>query len=222
METKQTHVKICGLRRMEDVEYANQVLPDYVGYVFATSKRQVTPQEAMEFTACLNPAIQAVGVFVDQPIDFIVDLVDKETIELIQLHGSEDEKYISDLREELRKRHLRALIIKAVKVTCEEDIRKGEELDCDFLLLDAWCDPKGVAGGHGKTFDWTLINRVSKPFFLAGGLGINNVKEAIQMVHPYAVDGSSSMEIEGYKDLTKMENFVKAVREQRDWEENHE
>ncbi|HAB61220.1 MAG TPA: N-(5'-phosphoribosyl)anthranilate isomerase [Lachnospiraceae bacterium] len=212
-----TKIKICGLRRLEDATYVNNFKPDYVGFVFAKSKRQVTKELAEKLKNELDPAIIRVGVFVNQPLDWVADLVNRDIISYVQLHGDEDQKYITKLRSSISNnvigadRDMKTGIIKAVRVKEELDIDRANSYDCDYILLDTYsveCE-----GGNGKTFDWSMIKKMKKPFFLAGGINEMNVLQAIQMVRPYGVDASSGLETDGYKDVGKIRNFVEKIRE---------
>lgn len=212
-----TKIKICGLRRLEDATYVNNFKPDYVGFVFAKSKRQVTKELAEKLKNELDPAIIRVGVFVNQPLDWVADLVNRDIISYVQLHGDEDQKYITKLRSSISNnvigadRDMKTGIIKAVRVKEEVDIDRANSYDCDYILLDTYsveCE-----GGNGKTFDWSMIKKMKKPFFLAGGINEMNVLQAIQMVRPYGVDASSGLETDGYKDVGKIRNFVEKIRE---------
>lgn len=205
-----TKIKICGLRRREDVDYVNRWRPDYIGFILADGfRRQVLPAQAAELADYLDPQIQRVGVFVNQPVAFVSDLLDRGIIQLAQLHGDEDENYIQSLRKTCEKQGCPSSIIQAVRVQKTEDIIRAQESSADYLLLDAWSE-KSV-GGNGETFDWSLIQGLKRPFFLAGGLGADNVAEAIRCVGPYGVDASSSLETGGYKDPDKIRDFVKEV-----------
>ena len=206
------HLKICGLRRPEDVAYANEVQPDFAGFVFAPSKRQVTREEAAELVEQLDPRIHTVGVFVDQPVDFIAELLAAGVIEYAQLHGSEDAAYIEALRKRTALLGKTAKIIKTVKVGSTADLENISEIDCEYLLLDAWSKEGEAAGGNGRTFEWSLIKALEKPFFLAGGITVDNVQQAVRMTSPYGIDASSCMETEDCKDLNKMKAFAQAVR----------
>lgn len=200
-------VKICGLRRIEDIEYANMLLPDYTGFILADGFcRQITKKQAQEFANQLDKRIRRVGVFVNQPVETVAEYINSDIIQYVQLHGDEDNLYIEKLRRCIKNN---CNIIKAVKVRNAGDIEEAAMYNCDYLLLDAYSEKK--AGGGGITFDWTLIKNITKPFFLAGGISPSNVKDAIERVKPYAVDASSSMETDGYKDYNKMKAFVDAV-----------
>ncbi|WP_338488007.1 phosphoribosylanthranilate isomerase [Ruoffia tabacinasalis] len=197
-------VKICGLRRPEDIEAANAAKPDYVGFIFVPeTKRYVKPDLAASFRRDLAADIQTVGVFVNAPIEEIVAICQAGTIDLVQLHGEEDQAYIAHLKGQVDQH-----IIKSVAV--------GDELVVDpnqaeYLLFDSLSPSHG---GSGKIFDWQMVSAYQeKPFFLAGGLGIENIEEALKVVRPYAVDASSSLETDGVKDPVKMQKFVAKIRE---------
>jgi len=194
-------IKICGLFRAEDIYFVNQAMPDYVGFVFAKSRRQVSVELAEQFRDKLNKGIIPVGVFVDEPVDKVALLLEKGIIEMAQLHGSEDEEYISKLKALTCKP-----IIKAVSVRTKEDIIKAQRSIADFLLLDQG------KGGTGATFDWRLIEKTTRPFFLAGGLNLGNIEEALEKVNPYAVDLSSGVESDGIKDEAKIMEIVRRIR----------
>lgn len=193
-------IKICGLFRNQDTEYANIAEPDYIGFVFAESRRKVTPEKALELKKNLNPEIKAVGVFVNQNKNLIAELVRNKIIDIIQLHGSEDNTYISELRELTGD----TPIIKAVSVKSTEDILKSAEYISDFILLD------NGKGGTGEKFDWNLIEKNHR-IFLAGGVNPDNISEAIKL-NPYCIDVSSGAETNGLKDKDKMIQLVRAVR----------
>ena len=195
-------VKMCGLSRMEDIEYANEVLPEFIGFVFAPkSRRYVSFEQAKKLRGELDYRIAAVGVFVDEDIENIVRLVKDEVIDMVQLHGSEDNAYIAKLREMAE-----VPIIQAFKIIDSYDAESAVLSDADFVLLDS-----GM--GTGKTFDWSLIKSINRPYFLAGGISPENAAQAVERFSPYAVDASSSLETDGVKDLSKMTALARAVRE---------
>ena len=197
-----TKVKMCGLSRMEDIEYANEVLPEFIGFVFAPkSRRYVSFEQAKKLRGELDYRIAAVGVFVDEDIENIVRLVKDEVIYMVQLHGSEDNAYIAKLREMAE-----VPIIQAFKIIDSCDAESAVLSDADFVLLDS-----GM--GTGKTFDWSLIKSINRPYFLAGGISPENAAQAVERFSPYAVDASSSLETGGVKDLSKMTALARAVRE---------
>ncbi len=198
-----TNIKLCGLSREEDILTANELKPDYIGFVFAKkSKRYVSPERAKELKALLDPEIQSVGVFVNEEIENVAKLLENGVIDVAQLHGNEDEEYIKTLRE-----HSQKPIFQAFKITSEEDVRKAEESSADYVLLDA-------GAGDGTVFDWSLVKEVNRPYFLAGGLDSVNVSEAVKSLHPYGVDVSSGIETNGKKDKQKMAAFVAGVRKE--------
>lgn len=193
---------MCGLSRMEDIEYANEVLPEFIGFVFAPkSRRYVSFEQAKKLRGELDYRIAAVGVFVDEDIENIVRLVKDEVIDMVQLHGSEDNAYIAKLREMAE-----VPIIQAFKIIDSYDAESAVLSDADFVLLDS-----GM--GTGKTFDWSLIRSINRPYFLAGGISPENAAQAVERFSPYAVDASSSLETDGVKDLSKMTALARAVRE---------
>ena len=197
-----TKVKFCGLRRPADIEYANELKPDYIGFVFAKkSRRYVTPETAKELKTMLLPKIKACGVFVNEDIDEILRLLDESIIDIAQLHGSEDEAYIKELKSRTK-----APVIRAFKIGSTEDVQAAQESLADMVLLDS-------GEGSGQTFNWKLIgNGISRPYFLAGGLTSENAAFAIAALNPYALDVSSGIETDGFKDKSKMEKFLRAVR----------
>lgn len=198
-----TKVKICGIKRIEDVAYVNKYMPEYIGFVFAPGrKRTVSFEQAQMLREIMSPDIKSVGVFVDAEIDEVVRLVEADVINIVQLHGHEDEAYVDALKKICKKPFE---IIKAFVVKTKETLEIAKTFPCDYLLLDG-----GL--GQGETFDWSLIQGVTKPFFLAGGLDATNVSVAINQVQPYAVDVSSSVETDGCKDEAKIRNFIDKVR----------
>lgn len=199
-------VKICGLRRAEDIEAANRLRPDYIGFVFADSKRKVTREQAARLKEKLDPDIRAVGVFVNEAPERAAKIAGEDIIQMIQLHGDEDQEYIRRLRSLTEKP-----IIKAVRVQSREQIERAGELSCDCLLLDTYT--AGQYGGSGIPFDYSLIPEMKMPFFLAGGLNADNVAKALKESHAFAADVSSAVETDGWKDAGKMEAFIRAVRE---------
>jgi phosphoribosylanthranilate isomerase len=195
-------IKICGLRRLEDIEIVNKYKPDYVGFVFADSKRKVSHELAAEMKNNLSSDIVSVGVFVDAPQSEILKLYEKGIIEIAQLHGLESEDYINNLKEntngELK-------VIRAIEMSEDEDLSEYDNSPADYLLLDS-------GKGSGKTFDWRLIrNDLKKEFFLAGGIDSENIKKAIEEFNPYAVDLSSSLETDDYKDENKIKKIMEVI-----------
>ena len=196
-------IKICGIRRFEDIEMVNKYLPDYVGFVFAESKRKVTHDTAYQLKDKLNPNILSVGVFVDAPQDEILELYNGGAIEIAQLHGGENEEYITDLKE---KTDNELKIIKAIEISKGTELNEYDNSKADYLLLDS-------GKGSGKTFDWKLIKKeIKKDFFLAGGLSSSNILEAIEQFNPYAVDLSSALESDGFKDENKIKEIMELIK----------
>lgn len=196
-----TKIKMCGLSRTEDIKFANMIMPEFVGFVFyEKSSRYVDPVTAAELRWELDYRIAAVGVFVDAPVSFVADLARREVIDAVQLHGSENNEYIAKLRSMVD-----VPIIQAFRVSSPYDIESAVISDADFVLLDS-------GTGTGKTFDHSLIKGLNRPYFLAGGITPENVREAAEKLHPYAVDASSSLEIDGVKSFERMKAFAEAVR----------
>ncbi|HHW00519.1 MAG TPA: phosphoribosylanthranilate isomerase [Clostridiaceae bacterium] len=200
-----TKIKICGLTKEQDIDTVNVAFPDYIGFVFAKSKRQIDQKKAKALKDRLNPSIKAVGVFVNEEIEKIIELCNRQVIDMIQLHGDESEDYIKRL-----KNYVSNKIIKAVRVKDLNDIKRALEFPSDYLLLDAYHEKE--YGGTGKTFDWSVIPHINKPFFLAGGINSGNIVNAIERHKPYCIDISSGVETDGYKDPKKIMDIVAQVR----------
>jgi phosphoribosylanthranilate isomerase len=221
----ETGIKICGMRRKEDIEAANACRPDYIGFILSPGfRRSVTPEDAELLARRLAPGILKVGVFVNESVEKVAAAAG--FLDLIQLHGSEDNAYIRDLRGRLattndpRGRAATTndprgrLLIQAFRIRSADDLKRAKESEADYLLLD-----NGT--GTGEAFDWSLISdaevlmcgEAAKPWILAGGLGPDNVAEAVRRFKPFAVDLSSGAETDGWKDPEKMARCVQAVRE---------
>lgn len=197
-----TKIKLCGLTRPCDIETANILKPEFIGFVFAPkSRRYLPPEKAAELKRALQPGIRAVGVFVNEAPETVAKLLGAGIIDIAQLHGSEGEAYIRQLRTLTGKP-----IIKAFRIETPQYIRTAENSSADHVLLDSG------AGGTGTSFDWALLKAIERPYFLAGGLGLHNIREAIDTLDPYGVDVSSGIETGGLKDKEKMAAFVAAVR----------
>lgn len=199
-------IKICGLKREEDIQFVNEFMPDYIGFVFANTKRKVAYEKAKLLKKMLNPNIKSVGVFVDENLDRVVLLAEEGIIDVIQLHGNEDHDYIKELRKRTDKE-----IIKAIRVKDAESIEQNKNIDADYLLLDTFVG-KDVYGGTGKSFDRKLIPDNLGNYFLAGGLGADNLEQVLSECNPYAVDLSSSVETDGFKDREKIKEVIEIVR----------
>ena len=198
-----TKIKMCGLSRIEDIEAANAIKPDYIGFVFAEiSKRRVSALEASKLKSKLAPDIKAVGVFLDDKLDFVASMLNLGIVDVVQLHGSEDEEYIERVRQITNKPIIKAFIIRSKK-----DVERAERSTADYILLDG-------GKGEGKAFDWSLLKDIKRPYFLAGGLNPDNVSDAVKALKPYAVDVSTGIETDGVKDREKMTAFANTVREE--------
>lgn len=193
-------IKICGLREMEEIGALNRLKPDFAGFVFArSSARYISPQKAEELRKKLCTGIRSVGVFRDstpEEIEFVTEICH---VDLVQLHGHEG----NDVIRRLQKKHR---VIRGLAIERESDIRLAEQSPADYILLDHG------AGGTGETFDWSLLQSCRRPFFLAGGLGPDNVARAICETGAAVVDASSLLETAGRKDPRKMEAFVREAR----------
>ena len=203
-------LKICGLTREKDIEMVNRYPPDYIGFVFAKSKRQINLELAKKLAIMLNPVIKSVGVFVDSTA-YEVNFIAREcNLFAVQLHGNEDEQYLVKLRGLLPDT---TQIIKAVRVRDIESVNDAMNLPCDMLLFDTFCE--NMAGGSGQSFNWALLKsakELKKPFIIAGGLNSDNVLSAISELNPYAVDISSGVETDEVKDEAKVCEIVKMVK----------
>lgn len=204
-----TRCKLCGLRTLEAIQMVNACRPDYAGFVFAPGRRQVTSEQARQLRQALDPQIPAVGVFVQEPLERVAALVQQGIIQGVQLHGEKSPDYCRALRKRVQ-----VPIIKVLRVKGPESLAHADAYPCDYFLLDAY-SPEGY-GGLGKTIAPGLLEKLSlpRPFFLAGGLTPANVGEAIAQFHPWGVDTSSGVEIDGKKNLEKIRSFVDAVRKE--------
>ncbi|MGB4609222.1 MAG: phosphoribosylanthranilate isomerase [Saccharofermentanales bacterium] len=200
-----TKIKLCGLSRPCDIKVANELKPEYVGFVFAQkSKRYIQPETAVKLKQLLSPEILAVGVFVNESAEKVAELLNTGVIDIAQLHGNEDEDYIRQLKLLTDKP-----IIKAFRIETASDIADAEQCSADYILLDS-------GAGTGTVFNWNLTQGMNRPYFLAGGLGIDNVENAVKHLNPFGVDVSSGIETDGLKDKTKMAVFVAAVRKEKE------
>ena len=198
-------IKLCGMFRDCDINYANEAKPDYVGFIldFPKSHRNIDAETARRLRSRLDTGIKAVGVFVHSPETTCAEYANCGIIDVIQLHGDEDADFIRRLRELTS-----APIIKAAKIRTPEDIGRVQALGADYVLLD-----NGT--GTGEMFDHSLLDgaEIRQPFFLAGGLTPENLRQAAESVHPYCVDLSSGVETDRLKDREKMLEAVRVIRE---------
>lgn len=196
-------VKFCGLSRICDIEGANALMPEYIGFVFAPqSRRCILPEKAAKLKSLLSPGIKAVGVFVNQQPEFAAELLNSDIIDIVQLHGNEEDDYIEQLRRLTHKP-----IIQAFRITGVEEVIKAQNSIADCILLDA-------GAGTGTSFDWKLVQNIKRPYFLAGGLNAQNARAALSILKPYALDVSSGIETNGLKDTRKMAEFIHAIRKE--------
>lgn len=230
-----TKIKICGLKRIEDIEAANALRPDYIGFVFADfSHRYVDKETAAKLKQKLSTEIKAVGVFVNENVSFVAELLNDGVIDIAQLHGDEDNIYIEELRrlicgnedasydkssdenyeaykpgadksESDKTSGDKIRIIKAFNINKIRDISEIDASAADLVLVDS-------GTGSGETFDWSRLKEIKRPYILAGGLGPDNAKSAIANLRPYGLDVSSGVETDKLKDVKKMKSFVDIVR----------
>ncbi len=199
-------VKVCGLTRPEDIDAVNRFAPDYVGFVFAPSRRQVSPETARRLIRGLAEGILPVGVFVNEVPQRVAFIAAMCGLRVIQLHGDED----SETQDEVRRLTGRE-VWKAVRVKDRESLLEVTEGRADRYLLDAYHPEQ--RGGCGQTFDWSLLKEIpSEKIVLAGGLMPENVAQAVRDIQPYGVDVSSGVETDGQKDPEKIKEFIRIVR----------
>ena len=191
-----SRIKICGLRRPEDIAAVNEARPDYCGFIveFPKSRRSIDRAILRELVQGLREEIVPVGVFVNAPKELVAELLEEGTIQIAQLHGQESQEYVQELKALTEKPLIQAFSIKS-----KEDVERARESVADYILLDQG------SGGTGKVFD-------GRPYFLAGGLDVENLREAIGLLHPWAVDLSSSLEIDGMKNAGRICQAVEIVR----------
>lgn len=198
-----SRIKICGLRRPEDIAAVNEARPDYCGFIveYPKSRRSIDRTTLRELVRGLREKIVPVGVFVNAQKELVAELLEEGTIQIAQLHGQESQEYIQELKVLTEKPLIQAFSIKS-----KEDVERARESVADYILLDQG------SGGTGKVFDWSLVDEVGRPYFLAGGLDVENLREAIGLLHPWAVDLSSSLEIDGMKNAGRICQAVEIVR----------
>lgn len=207
-----TKIKICGLRRNEDVGIVNAFLPDFAGFILSNGfRRTVLKDDFLRLARNVDSSIKKVGVFVNEPFESILDYA--LNLDVLQLHGDESLEYAGRLRAETDK-----TIIKAVRAKSPDDIERFNDYPCDYMLIDAY--KEGEYGGTGKVADWSIIKKaeIKKPFFLAGGISADNVSDAISELSPFCVDVSSSVETNGYKDELKVKELILKLRKEEKYE----
>lgn len=203
-KVNQPKVKICGIKSVADVNIVNKFQPDYIGFVFAPSKRQITIATAKQLDKSLNKQIKRVGVFANNSFEEIKQIMQSINLDIIQLHGDEDNEFISKLRI------LNLPIWQAIKVRSSEDLSVAKNSQADMILFDTY--KQQSLGGTGTSFDWNLIGEVADDFILAGGLNEHNIIRAIRMVNPHIVDISSGVENQNGKDEVKVKTLLELVR----------
>ena len=213
-------VKMCGISKVETIPAVVEAKPDYMGLVFAPSKRQVTVDQAKILVEELhrgyakkygsdtehdkNGTIKTVGVFVNETVENLVTIANEANLDAVQLHGDEDEAFIQSLKERTN-----VEVWKAVQIRSAADVEKWIDSSADMLLFDAY--HKDERGGTGEVFDWSSLDAFERPFMLAGGIDSTNVARAIRTVRPYGIDISSGIETNGVKDDEKIKAFTKIV-----------
>lgn len=203
-------VKLCGMRRPQDIEYANECRPDYVGFILTDGfKRSVTAEKFSVLQNGLDKNIKKVGVFVNEPLVNILNCEYNKSLDIIQLHGNETEDYIKALRKDFS-----GEIWKAVRAKSPEDIESYKWNHIDKLLIDSFSEDS--VGGTGKRIDTEIVKsaKIEKPFFIAGGITAENIAEIVRDTKPYGVDISSGIETDGFKDLKKMKKIMEILREE--------
>ena len=207
-------VKMCGISKVETIPAVVEAKPDYMGLVFAPSKRQVTVEQAEILVEelhkqCINhydtKVVKTVGVFVNETLDNLVRIADTANLDAVQLHGDEDEAFIQSLKERTN-----VEVWKAIQIRTAADTEKWIDSSADMLLFDAY--HKDERGGTGEVFDWSSLDAFERPFMLAGGIDSTNVARAIRTVRPYGIDISSGIETNGMKDDKKITAFTKIVK----------
>ena len=214
-------VKMCGISKVETIPAVVEAKPDYMGLVFAPSKRQVTVDQAKTLVEELhrgyakkygsdtehdkNDTIKTVGVFVNETVDNLVTIANEANLDAVQLHGDEDEAFIQSLKERTN-----VEVWKAIQIRTAADTEKWIDSSADMLLFDAY--HKDERGGTGEVFDWSSLDAFERPFMLAGGIDSTNVARAIRTVRPYGIDISSGIETNGVKDDEKITAFIKIVK----------
>ncbi|HEY5535513.1 MAG TPA: phosphoribosylanthranilate isomerase [Ignavibacteria bacterium] len=195
-----TKIKICGVRRFDDIDYLNELQPDYVGFVFAKSKRQVDKDHAYNLIKSLSTNIKKVGVFVDENPEMVLGIAEKLKLQVLQFHGHETQEYINKFKG--------FEIWKALKINSIDSISEIQNYTCEKFLLD------NSTSGSGESFKWELVEKKvdGEIIMLAGGLTCENVEQGILQLKPYGVDVSSGVEIDGFKDYALIREFIKKVR----------
>jgi len=203
-------IKFCGMQRAEDILFASECRPDYIGYIFAPSKRQIPLEKAAELNRLRDPSIRSVGVFVNETPEKILQAVEQVSLDAIQLHGEESPSSVALLKRLLPQTE----IWKALRVKGPDSLLSAREYPADCFLLDSFS--RKAYGGTGKKGDWEFLkqyrHQLPHPFFLAGGLHIENISEAIEKIEPFGVDISSGIEENETKNLKKMRQITEILK----------
>lgn len=190
-----TKIKICGIRREKDIEYINELKPDYIGFILSQGfRRSIDRSTARRLREMLSPEIKAVGVFVNESAQLVRSFVDDGIIDIVQLHGNETPQYCDELRD-----------LTVIKYFNSDSFGKIGDYDVDYYLFDS-------GTGTGRSFDWADIPQTDVPFFLAGGIGAHNIERALREVNPYCIDLSSAVETDGFKDYDKIKEIMEIIR----------
>lgn len=199
-----TKIKVCGLKRLEDIEYVNELKPEYIGFVFANSKRKVTCEQARELVVNLDKDIKTVGVFVNRDIEEVRNIAEAVGLDVLQFHGEESQEYINNFKD--------FECWKAESVANRADLERLKGYNVDAFLLDS--SVMGAKGGTGIKFDWGNFENIGERYniVLAGGLTSENVIEGIKTIKPIVVDVSSGVEEDGLKSYGKIKEFIEKVR----------
>lgn len=212
-----TSVKVCGIRQIEDVEFLNELKPEYAGFVFCKSKRQINLEVGAQLMEKLDKNIKRVGVFQNNSLEEVRNTAEVLKLDVIQLHGMEDENYIKKL--------FPFKIWKSISIDVSQDLKDDGKIKfyedeinkvCRYgveaVLIDS--SVKGSSGGTGRSFNWELLDNlnINKKIILAGGLNFYNITQAINIVKPYTVDVSSGVEENGIKSFEKIKQFIDKVR----------
>ena len=204
------YLKFCGMRRVEDIKYMNECRPDYVGFILSDGfRRSIDFGTFCELNTYLDKDIKRVGVFVNEPVENILHCAYNESLDVIQLHGDENEDYIKTLSKDFS-----GEIWKAVRAKSPEDIEREQKKSCEKLLIDSFSEES--VGGTGKRINTEIVKsaKIEKPFFIAGGITAENIAEIVRDTKPYGVDLSSGIETDGFKDLQKMKSIMEILREE--------
>lgn len=187
-------IKICGLRREDDIRYVNELKPDYIGFILTGGfRRSIDRETAKRLKSKLSPCIKAVGVFVNDSMENINYFLENGIIDIVQLHGAETPDFCSQISAPV------------IKYFNPADFKKINNYDVDFYLFDS-------GTGTGNSFDWSIIPETEKPFFLAGGLNRDNIPAALKEIKPYCIDLSSAVETDGVKDYNKIKEIMECIK----------